>query len=46
MHRAARVDRIVVLEHGHIVEQGSHEQLMRLGERYATMFEHQASLYR
>jgi ABC-type glutathione transport system ATPase component len=35
------VDRIVVLEHGHIVEQGSHEQLMRRGDRQATMFEHQ-----
>ena len=40
------VDRIVVLEHGHIVEQGCHQQLMRLGDRYATMFEHQARLYR
>lgn len=39
-HRLAgleRFDRIVVLEEGHIVEQGSHAALLELGERYATL---------
>ncbi len=40
------VDRIVVLEHGRIVEQGSHQELTRRGGRYAMMFEHQARFYR
>ena len=38
--------RIVVLENGRIVEQGSHGQLIHLGRRYAAMFELQASNYR
>ncbi len=48
-HRFSTVrmaDRIVVLEHGKIAEDGSHEQLARLGGRYAEMFELQASSYR
>ena len=48
-HRFSTVrmaDRIVVLEHGRIVEQGNHQQLMALGARYAEMFELQASSYR
>ena len=48
-HRFSTVrsaDRIIVLENGKIAEEGSHEQLSRLGGRYAEMFEMQASSYR
>jgi ATP-binding cassette subfamily B protein len=48
-HRFSTVrmaERIVVLERGRIVEQGSHDQLMALNRRYAGMFELQASSYR
>jgi len=48
-HRFSTVrmaDRIVVLENGQIVEEGSHDQLSSLGGRYAEMFEMQASSYR
>jgi ATP-binding cassette, subfamily B, bacterial len=34
-----RADRIIVLEQGQIVEQGTHEQLLRSGRRYARLFE-------
>jgi ATP-binding cassette, subfamily B, bacterial len=48
-HRFSTVrmaDRIVVLEGGRLVEEGSHSQLMALGGRYAEMFEMQAASYR
>jgi ATP-binding cassette subfamily B protein len=48
-HRFSTVrmaDRIVVLENGNIAEDGNHEQLSRLGGRYAEMFEMQAASYR
>ncbi len=48
-HRFSTVrmaDRIVVLEGGHLVEEGNHIQLMALGGRYAAMFEMQAASYR
>ncbi len=48
-HRFSTVrmaDRIVVLEGGRLVEEGSHTQLMALGGRYAAMFEMQAASYR
>jgi ATP-binding cassette subfamily B protein len=48
-HRFSTVrmaDRIVVLEGGRLVEEGSHNGLVALGGRYATMFEMQASNYR
>ena len=48
-HRFSTVrmaDRIVVLEGGHLVEEGNHSQLMALGGRYAAMFEMQAASYR
>jgi ATP-binding cassette subfamily B protein len=48
-HRFSTVrmaDRIVVLEKGRLVEEGSHSQLIALGGRYAAMFEMQAASYR
>jgi ATP-binding cassette subfamily B protein len=48
-HRFSTVrmaDRIVVLEGGQLVEEGTHAQLMALGGRYAGMFEMQAASYR
>ncbi len=48
-HRFSTVrmaDRIIVLEHGRIVEQGSHHQLVQLGGKYAELFELQAAGYR
>jgi len=38
-------DRICVLEHGKVVELGSHDELMALAGRYRTMFELQASRF-
>lgn len=39
-------DRILMLENGQIIEEGSHNELMELGGKYAEMFEKQAEKYR
>jgi ABC-type multidrug transport system fused ATPase/permease subunit len=47
-HRFSTVrlaERICVLEHGKVIELGSHEELMALGGRYRTMFDLQASRF-
>lgn len=42
---AATADRIYLFEHGRIVEQGTHAQLLALGGRYADMWHKQAQKY-
>jgi ATP-binding cassette, subfamily B, bacterial len=47
-HRFSTVrqaDRILFLEHGRLVEEGTHAELMALGGRYAQLFQMQASAY-
>lgn len=39
-------DRIIYLENGEIIEMGTHDELMKLGGKYAYMFELQSRYYR
>lgn len=48
-HRFSTVrmaDRILFLENGRLIEQGTHDELMLLGGRYADLFDLQAASYR
>jgi ATP-binding cassette subfamily B multidrug efflux pump len=38
----ARMDRLIVLERGHIIEQGSHDELLRQGGHYAALWRRQS----
>ena len=40
-----RADRILFIEHGKLIEEGTHDALMALGGRYARLFRMQASAY-
>ena len=47
-HRFSTVknaDKIILLEHGSIIEYGSHKELMRLGDKYAYLYNMQAKRY-
>lgn len=38
----ARMDRLIVLDRGHIVEQGTHAELLALNGQYAMLWQHQS----
>ena len=37
-----KMDRIIVLEEGHIAEEGTHKELLRRGGTYAKLWAHQS----
>lgn len=39
-------DRIILLEHGRIIEEGTHEGLLAAGGRYATLYDMQSQYYK
>ncbi|MDR2406516.1 MAG: ATP-binding cassette domain-containing protein [Bacteroidales bacterium] len=42
---AKKANRILVFDEGHIIENGSHEELLKLGGKYATIFNTQKEWY-
>lgn len=38
LHTARAAHRILVVDNGHIVEDGSHDELLAVGERYAALW--------
>ncbi|KAF8651949.1 hypothetical protein AX16_004592 [Volvariella volvacea WC 439] len=44
LRTVVEADLIIVLREGYVVEQGSHEELLKLGGLYASMWQQQASL--
>jgi ATP-binding cassette subfamily B multidrug efflux pump len=38
----AMMDRLVIMDRGHIVEQGTHESLLRADGHYAALWRHQS----
>ncbi len=38
----ARMDRLIVLEQGRVIEEGTHDELLRRGGHYATLWKHQS----
>ena len=45
LYSTRKADRICYIENGKIVEEGTHEELMRANGKYASMYQLQASLY-
>ena len=43
---AALADRIILLENGQVIEEGTHVELMNKNGRYCKMFETQATMYK